>query len=144
MTRLTTLFIAAATCLSLTACIPTASNPPAAEVTPAVHNPYARPAWVDNPRLAGERVGLGSAKQHMQGYNAQRQLAVSRALDELARQQGVEINNILVTQSKGSAMGTSSSLHTSSEQKVSGAQVTARIAEEWNSGGELFILMVAD
>lgn len=124
--------------ISTTACVPTANTKEEAA------NPYGPPAWVLNPRLAGNIVGLGSAKQHMNGFSAQRQLAISRALDEIARQQGVEVSSILVTEGRSSGFGTSSKLNTASEQKVSGASVNARIAEEWNSGSELYVLMVAD
>lgn len=111
---------------------------------PKIKDATGQPAWVTNPRLAGNLVGLGSAKQHFNGPSAQRELAMSRALDELARQQGVNVSSILVTHSQASSAGTSSKLASQSEQTTQGVKVTARIYDEYHNGNELFILMVAD
>lgn len=103
-----------------------------------------QPSWVTNPSSAGKIVGLGSAKSHIKGPAAQRALAMSRALDEIAKQKGVSVSNIVTTQGSMSATRASSSLQTVSQQVVNNNQVHAVIKDEWNSGDELFILMVAE
>ncbi|GLR63715.1 hypothetical protein [Marinospirillum insulare] len=101
-----------------------------------------RPAWIDNPQSVGDIVGLGRAGYHFKGAAAQRELATSRALDEIARQMGVTVSNVLVASRQATNTSHSSSLATSTEQTVKGNVVNAVVHGEWKEGDTLYILMV--
>lgn len=95
--------------------------------TPETLNPHAKPAWIDNPRIEGNIVGLGSAKSHFNGINAQRKLAIERATDEIAKQLGVNVTSqLLTTQSTQTA----STMDAISLQTVEKTSVKATIKHE--------------
>lgn len=119
---------------SLFACI--AQQQPVQPQTPQ------RPAWIDNPRTVGQIVGLGHAGVHFNGRAAQRELATSRALDEIARQMGVTVNNIMVVNQQLTTTGVSATMASSSEQSVKGRVVNAVVHDEWREGDNFYILMV--
>lgn len=90
-------------------------------------NSYEKPAWVDNPRKEGALVGLGSARTHFKGKQAQRELATKRAIEEIARQMGVRVESqSLLVESTNS-----SSFEMVSLQSVDGTTVNATIKYEW-------------
>lgn len=101
-----------------------------------------RPAWIDNPRTAGKIVGLGRAGFHFNGHAAQRELAMSRALDEIARQMGVTVNSIMVVNQQLTTTGSSATMASTSEQSVKGRVVNAVVHDEWREGDTFYILMV--
>lgn len=103
-----------------------------------------RPAWIDNPRSVGKTVGVGQAGYHFKGRSAQRELATSRALDEIARQMGVTVNSIMVINQQHTNASSNVNLSSSSEQSVQGRVVNAVIHDEWKEGDNLYILMVAN
>lgn len=101
-----------------------------------------RPAWMDNPRSVGDIVGLGQAGFHFNGKAAQRELATSRALDEIARQMGVTVSSIMVINQQHTSMGSSTNMAATSEQSVKGSVVNAVVHDEWLEGDTLYIIMV--
>ncbi|HKM16450.1 MAG TPA: hypothetical protein VJY63_11110 [Marinospirillum sp.] len=101
-----------------------------------------RPAWMDNPRAVGDIVGLGQAGFHFNGKAAQRELATSRALDEIARQMGVTVSSIMVINQQHTSMGSSTNMAATSEQSVKGSVVNAVVHDEWLEGDTLYIIMV--
>lgn len=103
-----------------------------------------RPAWIDNPQSVGQIVGLGQAGYHFKGRSAQRELAISRALDVIARQMGVTVNSIMVINQQHTNASSNVNLSSSSEQSVQGRVVNAVIHDEWKEGDNLYILMVAN
>ena len=62
--------------------------------------PVQEPQWINAPMKEGEIGAVGSAKVHFKGKTAQRKLAISRALDELAQQSGVSVKSAIVTQER--------------------------------------------
>lgn len=102
-----------------------------------------RPAWIDNPSTVGEVVGLGYAGYHFSGRAAQRELATRRALDDIALQMGVTINNITVINQSLTEAGSSTRMSGVSEQSVQNRMVNAVVHDEWREGDSLYILMVA-
>lgn len=100
------------------------------------------PEWVYQPNKDGILGAVGSARTHFDGRDAQRSLATSRALDELAKQHGVHVK-------------TSTSQHQSSHGGMVGSQsdqysfqtsdgiVTAHIEKIWldQTNNELFVWM---
>jgi len=62
------------------------------------------PTWIFTPYKDGILGSVGSAKVHFKGSAHQRKLAISRALDELARQHGVQVHtetSLLQTDTNG-------------------------------------------
>lgn len=101
-----------------------------------------KPAWMDNPRAVGDVVGLGHAGIHFNGKAAQRELATSRALDEIARQMGVTVSSIMVINQQHTGMGSSTNMAATSEQSVKGNVVNAVVHDEWQEGDTLYVIMV--
>ncbi|SFX81037.1 hypothetical protein [Marinospirillum alkaliphilum] len=105
-----------------------------------------RPLWVDKPHTEAGLVGLGQAGRHFRGPQAQRDLAMQRALDEIARQQGVTIRGQSVSRDSLSGGMSTSRYDVVSVQTVDGQQVRASVRYEWHDkdADVLYILMVAD
>lgn len=70
----------------------------------AVYNSNADslPEWVLNPSKNGVIGGVGYCAAHVDGISGQRELASKRALEEIARQKGVQVDSIMVVSSKHS------------------------------------------
>lgn len=60
------------------------------------------PEWVLNPSKNGVIGGVGYCAAHVDGISGQRELASKRALEEIARQKGVQVDSIMVVSSKHS------------------------------------------
>ena len=58
--------------------------------------------WVLNPSKNGVIGGVGYCAAHVDGISGQRELASKRALEEIARQKGVQVDSIMVVSSKHS------------------------------------------
>ena len=102
------------------------------------------PEWVYSPSKDGVIGGVGICGTHVKGKTAQRQLAISRAIDEISRQMGVTVSNVLETSSNASTNTySSSSLNSYSIQTVTGTAINAEIVDTWfnSSTGELYVYM---
>jgi len=53
---------------------------------------FREPSWINNPNQNNHTGSIGIAHIHHKGFVYQRKLAISRALDELALQQGVLVS----------------------------------------------------
>ncbi|NLW05084.1 MAG: hypothetical protein GX029_07660 [Pseudomonadaceae bacterium] len=102
-----------------------------------------RPAWINNPQIAGETVGLGHSGLHFNGRAAQRELATRRALDEIARQMGVTVSNATIINQQLTGAGASTSMTGTSFQSVDGRVVNAVVHGEWQESDNFYILMIA-
>ncbi len=103
-----------------------------------------QPSWVNSPSVSGKVAGIGICGTHVNGKNAQRNLSIKRAIDEIAAQLGVTVNNISLVGTVGTSSGVSTSVETYSLQSVDGRVVTAVIKETWQDPktNELYIWMV--
>ena len=113
-------------------------------ITPAkVETPH-YPAWVNNPNFNSLRGAVGSSSPHFKGPAYQRQLAISRALDELAMQIGVQVDIVANREeiSTGDNLNATSDIQT--QQKVNNSNITAHIEATYldPNTGELFVWMV--
>lgn len=103
------------------------------------------PVWVFNPGDNGKYkfAGVGISARSLKGPQHQRQLAIQRALDEIARQMGTTIDTQTVTKTKGSSTGAKTSLETYSVHTTNGQKVTAVIRQFWRkeSTNELYVWM---
>ena len=102
-----------------------------------------RPAWIDNPNSVGGVVGLGEAGIHFKGRAAQRELATRRALDAIATQMGVTVNNVMLMNQQHTNTSSNVNISSRSEHSIEGALVNAVIHGEWQEGGVIYVLMVA-
>ncbi len=102
------------------------------------------PAWVFNPNLNGVKGAVGSCAPHFKGPSYQRSLAVSRALDELAMQMGVQVNVVASREeiSNGDNVNAKSDIQT--QQTVKNSNVTAHIEATYidPKTDELFVWMI--
>ncbi len=105
-----------------------------------------QPAWLNKPNINGNTGAVGSSKPQFKGKTAQRRVAISRALDELAQQSGVEVGNIIMRQERSSAAGAKFSTQVQSTQRTAGVTVNAHIEEIWTDPKtkEMYIWLVAD
>jgi hypothetical protein len=107
-------------------------------------NPNKEPSWIYNPNSDGKIGGVGSAKTHTRGKSAQRRVAISRALDEIATQMGTKVSTVISTSASVSSGTASSSMQTYSFQTTDGKIVKAYIKRMWHNPrtDELFVWMV--
>ncbi|QSZ42696.1 hypothetical protein GJV85_11430 [Sulfurimonas aquatica] len=113
---------------------------------PAPSSNNAKPSWIMNPNQDGKIGAVGVANRtYDQKPSSQRKLAITRALDELTLQQGVDVSlnidkrNTVVNDKSSLTMDTKSSYSASSS-------VTAHIEKVWQNKmtNELYIWMVMD
>ncbi len=108
--------------------------------------PIEEPAWVLQPSLGGKVGAVGSAREHFKGKSAQRRLAISRALDELAQQSGVQVESTIKRNEKREGMRTNSSAEIYTIQNSSNETIQAHIQEVWTHPRtkEIYVWLVAD
>ncbi len=103
-----------------------------------------KPSWVWQPTRDGRLGGVGIAGVHFKGKPAQRMLAISRALDEIARQKGVKVDTQVNTEATVSGGSANTKLQVYSKQYSNGVVVTATLVEFWEDveTEELYVWMV--
>lgn len=107
-----------------------------------------KPAWILNPSYNGKRGAVGVAgRTYDQRFSTQRKLAISRALDELALQQGVKVELSMKKEEHLKNEHASTSMDsTSSYKTTSSSAITAHIEDVWQDPytGELYVWLVLD
>jgi hypothetical protein len=105
-----------------------------------------KPKWIFETSKEGKAGGVGISKPHFNGKAAQRILAISRALDEIARQMGVEVNNIQKISTTGTSQDTTTTLESYSFQTTNGKIVTAKVQSFWEdtTTDELYVWLVVE
>ncbi len=108
--------------------------------------PSKQPLWINSPQKKGNIGAVGSAMPHFKGKASQRKLAISRALDELAQQQGVDIKNSIIRQEGRSNQQTHSSSEIYSIQNSSHKEIKAHIEAIWVDPRtqEVYIWLLSD
>lgn len=126
------IFMVTLICMTLVSCV---------TVQPAF-----KPSWIQNSSIEGKVAGIGVCGMHVNGENAQRSLAIKRAIDEIALQLGVKVNNVSLVGTKAVAGSGGSSVESYSFQTVEGKVVRATIKETWKDPKtlELYVWMVAE
>lgn len=101
------------------------------------------PSWFYTPSGDGYIGGVGVCATHVKGATAQRELAISRALEDIARQYGVKVDSVMKVQSKESQISTKVDIDTFSLHTFEGKVVIAKIIEVWKNEktDELYIYM---
>lgn len=88
------LFIALLFIIMISGCAGVASK--------AETNNIKMPEWILNPSKNGVIGGVGYCPAHVDGISGQRELASKRALEEIARQKGVNVDSVMVVSSSSS------------------------------------------
>ena len=103
-----------------------------------------KPHWYWRPNSDGKPGGVGISGMHIKGLNAQRTLAVQRAIDDIARQLGVQVKSFSKTTTVGNQDSVRTGLESYSIQMVDGTTVKATIRELWEdpATNELYVWMV--
>ncbi|MDR0453388.1 MAG: hypothetical protein LBH05_01100 [Deferribacteraceae bacterium] len=94
-----------------------------------------RPYWYWKPSSDGVIGGVGEAGSNINGVSAQRQLAIDRALDDIARQKGVSVKQIQEITQQDTQTSSSVNINTYSIHAVDGTVVSAVIREIWQEPG---------
>ncbi|WP_139163896.1 hypothetical protein [Desulfoluna spongiiphila] len=104
------------------------------------------PAWVMNPSNGGKVAGVGSCRPHINGFSAQRKVAIRRGLDEIAMQKGMTISNVALVGTSGTRAGTTTSMESWSFQTVDNQKVTAVVKASWRDPvtEELFVWVISN
>jgi hypothetical protein len=105
-----------------------------------------RPSWIADSHVSGKIAGIGICGTHINGENAQRLLAIKRAIDEIALQMGVTVSNVSLISTKSGPYGESTTLESYSFQTVNGKIVKATLRAIWKDPAldELFVWMVTE
>ncbi len=105
-----------------------------------------KPEWYYKPGMGGGIGGVGISGPHVMGPNAQRELAVTRAIDDISRQMGVEVSNVTKVQTTGTRDSARTQMEVYSIQTVKGETVKARIREFWEdpNTNQLYVWMVVE
>lgn len=92
-----------------------------------------------------EIVGVGIAPINLNGFNAQKKSAISKALNEIAFQKGVTVNSAYLSNKKVENHSQAySSAQTYSLQTVEGKKINAKIVKECKApDGYYYVLMRA-
>ena len=103
------------------------------------------PEWILNPLKYsdGKLVAVGCANRHYKGVEAQKKLAIKRAIDEIAMQKETMVNKISLREKKVSGRVYSSSLDEVSLQNVKNVKVSSKI-KDWYKypNGKICVLVV--
>lgn len=115
-------------------------------VSCATVKPISKPSWIMNSSVSGKVTGIGVCGMHVNGVNAQRSLAIKRAIDEIAMQLGVKVNNVALVGTKSGPGGGGGSVESYSFQTVEGQVVKAVIKETWKDPKteEIYVWMVTE
>ena len=87
----------------------------------------AQPAWIENPQDGA----VSSCTTHVQGRQAQEELAISRARARLAARMGVTVEQVSVTHEKVVNDAANVSKETMTRETIKNNTVKARVRETW-------------
>jgi hypothetical protein len=88
------------------------------------------PQWLMDPYYQNDNIAaIGCAAQHFKGEEAQKDLAISRAIDRIATQHKVTVNNVTLRQRSISDMGKSSSSSSQSLHSVDKVSISTRVKD---------------
>lgn len=111
-----------------------------------INSKNAQPAWVLNPSLDGKIGAIGTANRHYKGLAFQRELAITRGLDELALQQGVKISLSIEKKEKVINDSATVSMESQGTYSTNSNNITAHIEDAWKDpiSEEIYIWLILD
>jgi len=97
------------------------------------------PKWLNNPYYKNDKIAaIGCAKIHFRGEEAQKDLAISRAIDRIATQHKVTVDNVTLRKRTISNMGKSSSSNSSSLHTVDKLTISTKVNDVFKkSNGDI-------
>jgi len=93
--------------------------------------PVQKPNWIDYPSSDLLIGAVGSAMPHFKGKTAQRRLAISRAIDELAQQSGVQVQSTILRKESREGSQTQASAEVYTIQNSENKTIHAHIEAVW-------------
>jgi hypothetical protein len=113
---------------------------------------YGTPLWVNNPQNhpavkgTDKPFAVGSAVKHVRGKSEQRLKATTLAIDMIARQMGVKVDNTVEREDISTDRGGSSNMRSYSVQTVEGKVVDIKIIEMWTDprSKEIHVLAIGE
>ena len=103
------------------------------------------PKWMLDPYVDDDKIAsIGCAGEHFKGKSAQKQLAISRALDAIAKQNKVIVNNITINSKKYSGSNQiESSSNSYTTQKVDNVKISTKVKAVYNNpNGDICVWVV--
>ena len=93
------------------------------------------PKWLQNPYIDNDKIAsIGCARIHFKGKEAQKNLAISRAIDKIAVQKSVTVNNLqLRRKSVDNGKAISSSAESTSLHSVDNVKVSTKTKAIYNN-----------
>lgn len=120
----------------------------ACNATPQVENKVTHspePKWMNDPYVDNNTLAsVGCARVHYKGKTAQKKLALSNAIDEIATQLNTTVENVTLRKQNYSAgKKDSSSLSTSSLHRVENVDVSVKLKDTYiKPNGEVCVWVV--
>jgi hypothetical protein len=102
------------------------------------------PEWISNPTfIQGKRSAVGSCGVHIKGKDAQKKLAISRAIDQIAMQKKTTVSNQTIRESSKGKLQTSK---TQSLQSTNNISLSTKVLEEYYDikNNKLYVLVVEE
>lgn len=86
------------------------------------------PKWLLDPYVDGDKIAaVACSGKHFNGVEAQKKLAISRAIDQIATQNSVTVNNVTLRKKQQSSFGgRSSGMNATSLQSVDNVKVSTK------------------
>lgn len=105
-----------------------------------------QPSWIMNPNKDGKIGSVGTAYRHHKGLSYQRKLAISRALDEMALQQGVKVSLSMNKTETVRNDNIKTSMDVEANYTANSNSITAHIEDAWQDpkSQEFYIWLVLD
>ena len=119
-------------------------NTPTLEKKENKHICYSTPNWVINTPVSKTKIyGVGIAGENFKGINAQRRSAISKAINEIAMQMKVKVNNSFYSRQNSNGENYSDNI---TFQTVNNQSVSAKIIKSCKNpnNGMFYVLMQAD
>ena len=101
------------------------------------------PLWLDNPQKLsnGKITAVGCAGLHYKGVNAQKKLAVQRAIDEIAMQVKTKVSKVSLRHRTNNSSSSSSS----SLQEVDNLNISTKIMEYYKKpSGDICVWVIKE
>ncbi len=103
------------------------------------------PKWLKDGKVEGKISGIGCAAIHYKGLEAQKKLAIQRAIDQIAMQVSTNVSTISYNERKRDSQGYSSNTQTKSLHTVNGENISTKILDWYkNSNGDICVLIIKE
>ncbi len=97
-----------------------------------------KPCWIDNPWCLGDYVYVGIARENIEGLKGQIELALKRALIEMAKARGIKINSMIFKEIKRDPFGTFKIIYENTQTSTH-EEISAKIVGIYKRNGILYV-----